>query len=155
MYCTQSLPKKIDCWQKNPAYGRQSISQPMQIIAPIPKKPACKARFTKKKLTFLAWQFYTLCEQKFLNLRPILFITFPQGFKKYKKNVGHWTLGKGGKKTNKQSEKYQYQKNPAQWGKIRPKTNRKKWTDGQTHTWTVKLTYRKHLPTGPMLRKGF
>ena len=27
-------------WKKKPAYGRQSISQPMRIIAPMPKNPA-------------------------------------------------------------------------------------------------------------------
>ena len=55
-----------------------------------------------KKL-FLPRQFYTLYEQKFLNLRPLQPITFPHGFRKSKK-FGHWTLGSGGKKTFKQSE---------------------------------------------------
>ena len=36
---------------------------------------------------------------KTLNLRPLLSITFPQGFRKSKK-FGHWTLGSGGKKRN-------------------------------------------------------
>ena len=31
------------------------------------------------------WRFYTLYEQKYLNLRPLLSISFPQGFRKYKK----------------------------------------------------------------------
>ena len=47
--------------------------------------------------------FYILYEQKFSNLRPLLSITFPQGFRKSKK-FGHWTLGSGGKKTFKWSE---------------------------------------------------
>ena len=52
---------------------------------------------------FFAWTFYTLCEQKFSNLRQFLSITYPQGFQKSKK-FGHWTLGIGGKKTFKLSE---------------------------------------------------
>ena len=58
-------------------------------------------------------QFYTLYEQKVSNLRPLLSITFPQGFQKSQK-FGHWTSGSGGKKTLKRSEKHRYQKNPAQ-----------------------------------------
>ena len=38
------------------------------------------------------------------NLRPLLFVTFPQGFQIHK-NLGHWTSRTGGKKTVKQSEK--------------------------------------------------
>ena len=57
-------------------------------------------------------RFYTLYEQKLSNLRPLLFITFPQGFLKSKK-IGHWTSGSGGKKPIKWSEKHQFQKNPA------------------------------------------
>ena len=93
---------------KNPAYGRQSISQPMRIVAPIPKNPASKAKFAKKK-TFFARRSYTLYKQKFSYLRPLLFVTFPQGFRKSKK-FGHWTSGSGGKKTFKRSE--QMKKNP-------------------------------------------
>ena len=29
--------KCLDTWLKNPAYGRQSISRPMRIVAPIPQ----------------------------------------------------------------------------------------------------------------------
>ena len=76
----------------------------------------------RKKLFFLPRQFYTLYEPKFSNLRPFLIITFPQGFRKFNK-FGHWTLGSGGRKAVKQSKKHQYQKNPAQWGKMRPKAN--------------------------------
>ena len=61
----------------------------------------------KNKLVF-ARCFYTLYKQKFSNMRPVLSIIFPQGFQKYKK-FGHWTLGSGGKKTGKQSEKHRYQ----------------------------------------------
>ena len=38
------------------------------------------------------------------NPRPILSITFPQGFQKSLKKIGHWTLGSGGKTTFKQSK---------------------------------------------------
>ena len=48
-------------------------------------------------------QFYTLYEQKISNLRPLLFVTFPQEFRKSKK-FGHWTSGSGGKKTFKRSK---------------------------------------------------
>ena len=38
--------------------------------------------------------FYTLYEQKCLHLRPLLFITFPQGFRKSKKlDIGLWEVG--------------------------------------------------------------
>ena len=66
------------------------------------------------KKNFFTVAIFTLYEQKFSNLRPLLSITFPpQGFGKSKK-FEHWTLGSGGKKTVKQSEKHQYQKNSAQ-----------------------------------------
>jgi hypothetical protein len=51
----------------------------MLIVAPIPKNPASKAKFAEK-LTFIPRQFYTLHEKKFYNMRPLLDITFPQGF---------------------------------------------------------------------------
>ena len=57
--------------------------------------------------------FYTFYEQKFLNLRPLLSITFPHEFQKSKK-FGHWTSGSGGKKIVKLSEKHQYQKTSTQ-----------------------------------------
>ena len=50
----------------------------------------------RKKL-FSPCQFYTLYEQQFSNLRPLLSITFPQGFRISKK-LGHWTSGSGGKR---------------------------------------------------------
>ena len=58
-------------------------------------------------------QAYCLCLPPWPNLRPLLSITFPQRFRK-SKNFEHWTLGRAGKKTVKQSEKHRYQKNPAQ-----------------------------------------
>ena len=45
-------------------------------------------------------RFNTICEQKYSNLRPLLFITFPQGFWK-SKQFRHWTSTSGGKKTVK------------------------------------------------------
>ena len=51
-------------------------------------------------------KFYALYGQKFSNLRPFLFITFPQGFQKSKK-CGRWALENGGKKTFKRSEQMQ------------------------------------------------
>ena len=54
-------------------------------------------------------QFYTLYEQKFLNLGPLFSITFSQGFQKSKK-FGHYTSGSADKKTVKQSEKHRYKK---------------------------------------------
>ena len=68
------------------------------------KNPASKAKFAeKKRRKKISRQFYTLYEQKFSNRRPLLSITFPQGFRKSKK-FGHWTLGSVGKKTFKRSE---------------------------------------------------
>ena len=66
------------------AYGRQSISWPMRIVALNQRNPASKAKFAKKNL-FFVWQFYTLYKQKFSNPRSLLYITFPQGFWKSKK----------------------------------------------------------------------
>ena len=43
-------------------------------------------------------QFYALFEQKVLNLRQILSITFPKGSPKYKR-FGYWTSRSGGQKT--------------------------------------------------------
>ena len=75
----------------------------MRIVAPIPKKnPASEAKFVGYK-TFFAQLFYTLYELKYLNPRPLLSNSFPQGFRKSKK-FGHWTLRSGGLKTLKWSE---------------------------------------------------
>ena len=79
-------------------------------------------------------QFYTLYEKIFSNLRPLLSITFPQGFR-ISKNIGHPTSGSGGKKTVKRY--------------LKSEKNRQ--TDRQTDKHMDKLTYRKHRPKGPML----
>ena len=56
---------------------------------------------------FFARQFYTLYEQKFANLKLLLSITFPQGFRKTKK-FGHLTSENGRKKTFKLSEQLEF-----------------------------------------------
>ena len=61
----------------------------MRIVAPIPKKSANKAKFSKNHF-FLPGGF-TPFMSKSLNLRPLLSITFPKGFRKSEK-FGHWTL---------------------------------------------------------------
>ena len=68
-------------------------------------------------------------------MRPLLSITFPQGFR-ISKNIGHPTSGSGGKKTVKRylkSEQTHLQ------------------TDGSTDRRTDISTYRKHRPRGLML----
>ena len=74
-----------------------------------------------------------MSKQKCSNLRPLLSITFPQGFRR-SKNFGHPTLGSGGKKTFKRYLKCEQ-------------------TDRHTHGQTDISTYRKHRPRGPMLLK--
>ena len=68
------------------------------------------------------------------NVRPLLSITFPQGFR-ISKNIGHPTSGSGGKKTVKRYLKSE-------------QTNTQ--TDGQTHRQTDISTFKKHRPRGPM-----
>ena len=59
----------------------------------------CKAKSATKK-TFFARRFLTIFKQKWSNLIPLLSITFPQG-SRISKNIGHPSLGSGGKKTFK------------------------------------------------------
>ena len=96
----------------NPAYGRQSISQTVWIVALIPKKnPASEATFAKKKQKKIVRRFFTLYEQKSYHLRQLISITFPQGFQKCKK-FGYCISGNGGKKTFKRKTiKKNYVKN--------------------------------------------
>ena len=58
-----------------------------------------KCKKSVKKKLFLPRRFYTIFEQKCSTWRPLLSITFPQGFQ-ISSNFGHWTSGSGGKKTN-------------------------------------------------------
>ena len=133
-------PHEAKSVTQNPAYGRQSISRPMRIVAPIPqqggpripKNPNCLKKRkkiiqyakTQKRLEIcqnqryalrpqvsnssgsvvstLFWKakFQTTSKQKCSNLRPLLSLTFPQGFR-ISKNIGHPTLESGGIKTFK------------------------------------------------------
>ena len=74
----------------------------MRIVAPIQKIQLVRQNSSKKNF-FFAWQFYTLYKQNFSNLRPLLSITFPEGFQK-SKAFRHWTLRNRGKRTFKRSE---------------------------------------------------
>ena len=56
-----------------------------------------------KKILKGMFKSYTIYKQKFSNLRPFLFITFPKEFRK-SKEYGYWTSRSGGKKTFKWSE---------------------------------------------------
>ena len=137
--------------KKNPAYGRQSISRPMRIIAPMPQEggpripknpiihreawfPPCFERQNQQKKTFFsARRFQTTFKQKCSNLRPLLSITFPQGFR-ISKNIRHPTSGSGGKKTVKRYLKSE-------------QTHRQ--TDRRTDGRTDRLTFRIIESIGP------
>ena len=60
----------------------------------------CKEKSAKKQKKKIARRFQTTSKQKCSNVRPLLSITFPQGFR-ISKNIGHPTSGNGGKKTVK------------------------------------------------------
>ena len=87
-----------------------------------------QARKISKKKLFFARRFQTIFKQKCSYLIPLLSITFPQGFR-ISKNIGHPTLGNGGKKTFKRYLKSEQ-------------------TDRQTHRRTDKSTYRLNRPRG-------
>ena len=76
------------------------------IVFNTPLYLSVSLKWTNKKKhlknTFIARQFHTLFEQKFSNLRPLLSITFPQGFRISKK-FGYWTSGSGGQKSEWES----------------------------------------------------
>ena len=55
------------------------------------------------------WRFYTLYEQRYSNLRPLLPLVFPKDSENLKK-VWHLTLGIGGKNTFKWSEQMKKKK---------------------------------------------
>ena len=68
---------------------------------------------------FFARQLYTLYEQKYSNLRPLLSISFPQGFR-FKK-FGHWTSGVGAnRRLNRVNEEEKIRKNFFCIGNFRP-----------------------------------
>ena len=100
--------------------------------------PPCFVRQNQpKKTIFFVWRFQTTSKLKFSNLRPLLSITFPQGFQ-ISKNIGHPTSGSGGKKTFKRYLQ-------------REQTHRQ--TDRKRDRQTDISTYRKPWPRGPMLGK--
>ena len=124
---------------KNPAHGRQRISWLMRIVRPIqfwrpevcnPSESVVSTMFCKAKLR---GDLRPLQNKKCSNLRLLLSITFPQGFR-ISKNIGHPTSGSEGKKTFKRYLKSEQ-------------------TDGQTHRQTDISTSRKHRPRGLMLWK--
>ena len=78
--------------------------------------PPCFVRQNQQKITFFSRRFQTTFKQKCSNLKPLLSITFPQGFR-ISKNIGHPTSENGGKKTFKRYLKSEH-------------TNRR--TDGRT-----------------------
>ena len=84
LYC-KCEAKLTGLWGKNPAYGRQSISRPMRIVAPMPQEGG--PRQNQQKKLFFARRFQTTSRQKCSNVRPLLSITFPQGFR-ISKNIG-------------------------------------------------------------------
>jgi hypothetical protein len=92
-----------------------------------PLKKTEKRRRPKKvkKKTFFARRVKTIFKQKCSYLRPLLSITFPQGFR-ISKNVKRYLKSE---QTDKQ-------------------------TDTRTNTQTDISTYRKHRPRGPMLWKS-
>ena len=98
--CARGLYSR--CITINPAYGRIRISRPMRILAPIPTKILLLSKICQK-LNFFVRPFCTLYEQEYSNLRPILSISFLQGFRK-STMFGHWTSGREGKKMFKRSE---------------------------------------------------
>ena len=63
--------------------------------------PPCFVRQNQQKKTFFAQRFETTFKLKCSNLRPLLSITFSQGFR-ISKNIGHPTSESGGKMTFKQ-----------------------------------------------------
>ena len=94
--------------------------------------PPCFVRQNQHKKKKFVRRFQTTSKQKCSNVRLLLYITFPQGFR-ISKNIGHPTSGNGGKKPLNGTSK----------------VNRH--TDKQTDKQTDILTYRKHRPRGPML----
>ena len=86
----------------------------------IPKNPIFLKNGKNLPKRSAAQRFQTTFKQKCSNIRPLLSITFPQGFR-ISKNIGHPTSGSGGKKTVKRYLKSEQTKTQ---------------TDGQTNTQT-------------------
>ena len=71
-----------------------------EVGAKRPLNGTSKVKKVREKKLFFARRFLTIFKQKCSYLRPLLSITFPQGVR-ISKNIGHPTLGSGGKKTVK------------------------------------------------------
>ena len=107
LYCTRGQlknPRRPYDEEKSRVWEKKHLST--DAYNSTNAKKILLVRQNSPKTTFFAWQFCTLYLQKVSNLRPILNITFLQGFQKSKK-FGQWTLGNGGKKKFKQSEQMQ------------------------------------------------
>ena len=76
----------------------------MRIVAPIPEDPASSAKFDQKQTHCCLAILYLLWAKVFKS-KTTSFNYFSSKIPKiYKKKLGHWTLGNGGKKMFKQSE---------------------------------------------------
>ena len=132
-WMNQEYPKTQIVWnkEKNPPKLQNSKmprNMPKLAIRPLtrvlyPSGSVVSTFFLRqnqpKKTFFFVSRFETTSKQNCSNLRPLLSITFPQGFR-ITKNIGHWTLGNGDKKTFKRYVKSEH-------------------TDGQTDTRTFWL----------------
>ena len=88
-WLSRNKPMKYEEEEKS-AYGRQSISRPLRIVAQRPKNSSSKAKFAVYEQSFQLWG----------DFFPLL---FPQRFWKSKK-FGNWTSESGGTKTFKRIE---------------------------------------------------
>ena len=71
-----------------------------EVGAKRPLNGTSKVKKVREKNFFFARRFSTIFKQKYSYLRPLLFVTFPQGFR-ISKNTGYPTSETGGKKTVK------------------------------------------------------
>ena len=76
----------------------------MRIVAPMPQEGGPRQNQQQKKKKNCTRPFQTTSKQKCSNVRPLLSITFPQGFRIFK-DIGHPTSGSGVKKTVKKDQK--------------------------------------------------
>ena len=123
--------KRLEICQNQRYALRPEVSNPSGSVV---STMFCKAKSAKKKKNCAA--FFDHFQAKMFNVRPFLSITFPLGFC-ISKNIGHPTLGSGGKKTFKRYLKSE-------------QTDRRK--DGRMDRQTDNIsTYKKHRPRGPLL----
>ena len=111
------IPKKPNCLKnrrKNAKNSKTSRNMPKFAIRNtlIHREawfPPCFVRQNPPKKIFFCfvWRFKNTSKQKCSNLRPLLSITFPQGFR-ISINIGHPTLGNGGKETFKRCLKSEH-----------------------------------------------